>query len=237
MFSSARIPSKKLRIIGLAVVIGSAGLGAGMPQASAGPNSGWQANKNYMPNGCVGKTLFDAMYLSYDRGWQFCDQWHKWYITYGPGSRGGVNGPSGLAGLAGRAAPAPAPAIVNVRAPAGHRAFINNSAGPVSARAQHLANVLDAAVPAITSMGGTRRSAVDMAGHPSGNAIDFMVPNNAVGDHVFNVARSQWHQLGIKYIIWEQRYYSSPTGGGSAMADRGSPTANHWDHVHINVIP
>ena len=41
--------------------------------------------------------------------------------------------------------------------------------------------------------------------------------------------------LNVKYVIWRQRI---DTGSGfRPMADRGSPTANHFDHVHVSFEP
>jgi hypothetical protein len=42
--------------------------------------------------------------------------------------------------------------------------------------------------------------------------------------------------LGVEYVIWEQRILTSPTGAWKAMADRGSATANHMDHPHVNYV-
>ncbi|MFD1528479.1 hypothetical protein [Pseudonocardia aurantiaca] len=67
--------------------------------------------------------------------------------------------------------------------------------------------------------------------HPGGLAVDFMV-NRATGDSLANCALKNMDELGIKYVIWEQRInYGS---GWSAMEDRGGVTANHFDHVHIS---
>jgi len=42
-------------------------------------------------------------------------------------------------------------------------------------------------------------------------------------------------ELGVSYVIWRQRI---DTGSGfRPMADRGSPTANHFDHVHVSFEP
>jgi hypothetical protein len=41
-------------------------------------------------------------------------------------------------------------------------------------------------------------------------------------------------ELGITYLIWKQRRWS-PGGSWVAMEDRGSATANHYDHVHVSV--
>jgi hypothetical protein len=38
------------------------------------------------------------------------------------------------------------------------------------------------------------------------------------------------------YVIWEQKIWDSrnPGAGWKPMADRGSITQNHYDHVHIS---
>jgi endonuclease/exonuclease/phosphatase family metal-dependent hydrolase len=70
-----------------------------------------------------------------------------------------------------------------------------------------------------------------------------MVPPTAAGrakgDALAEYAKANADQLGIDYIIWWQRIWSSqrPGEGWRPMADRGSATANHRDHVHINVLP
>jgi hypothetical protein len=70
--------------------------------------------------------------------------------------------------------------------------------------------------------------------HPSGRALDFMV-NRATGDQLAACAIRNREALGISYVIWRQRI---DTGSGfRAMEDRGSPTANHFDHVHVSFKP
>lgn len=67
--------------------------------------------------------------------------------------------------------------------------------------------------------------------HPLGLALDFMVDTgtgNALADHVLANRRA----FGVTYVIWRQRYNDG--SGWSAMEDRGSPTANHMDHVHVS---
>ena len=42
-------------------------------------------------------------------------------------------------------------------------------------------------------------------------------------------------ELGIEYLIWKQRIWRPATSNSwRGMSDRGSPTANHMDHVHAN---
>ncbi|MCV7097646.1 hypothetical protein H7H99_21600, partial [Mycobacterium kubicae] len=40
--------------------------------------------------------------------------------------------------------------------------------------------------------------------------------------------------LGVTYVIWQQRYNDG--NGWSTMENRGSPTANHMDHVHVSFL-
>ncbi|MEV5409078.1 hypothetical protein AB0K60_09600 [Thermopolyspora sp. NPDC052614] len=86
----------------------------------------------------------------------------------------------------------------------------------------------------------------DPGEHGVGRACDFMMSPGgrpAAGDDLERGnALAEWcikngRQIGIMYIIWQQRYYDIRTGGGwRMMADRGSPTANHYDHVHVSVL-
>ncbi|OMQ16083.1 hypothetical protein A7K94_0204950 [Modestobacter sp. VKM Ac-2676] len=136
-------------------------------------------------------------------------------------------------------APAPAPAAVQslVAAPQSAVARITNTAGPVR---PHVASAADAVVSNVpgaggVTIGGTRPGAADMNGHPAGLALDFMVMSDAaLGDAVVQYHVANWDELGVKYIIWQQRMLSSPTGSWSPMADRGSVTANHFDHPHVS---
>jgi hypothetical protein len=116
-------------------------------------------------------------------------------------------------------------------------AKISNSAGPVSSRVQAAANAVVSNVPGADriTLGGTRASAADPSGHPSGNALDYMVMSNAaLGDAIVEYHRAHWDELGVEYIIWQQRMLSSANGSWKGMEDRGSGTANHMDHPHVN---
>jgi tartrate dehydratase beta subunit/fumarate hydratase class I family protein len=107
----------------------------------------------------------------------------------------------------------------------------------VKPRAQAAANAVVANVPGAAgiTIGGTRASAVDPHGHPSGLALDFMVGSNAaLGDAVAQYQIAHWNELGVEYIIWQQKILTSPTGAWKQMENRGSATANHMDHVHAN---
>ena len=67
--------------------------------------------------------------------------------------------------------------------------------------------------------------------HSGGNAFDVMVGSKAEGDRV---AADALRQPGVDYVIWWQRTWR-PDGSSDAMGDRGSPTQNHMDHVHVHV--
>jgi hypothetical protein len=70
--------------------------------------------------------------------------------------------------------------------------------------------------------------------HPTGLALDFMVGSKK-GDDLADYAMANAARLGIKYIIWKQRIWNRDKGlSWKPMEDRGNPTANHMDHVHIS---
>lgn len=70
-----------------------------------------------------------------------------------------------------------------------------------------------------------------MSDHPSGHAVDFMV-DRATGDRLAACALRNRAALGITYVIWRQRINFGK--GWQSMEDRGSVTANHYDHVHVS---
>jgi hypothetical protein len=83
--------------------------------------------------------------------------------------------------------------------------------------------------------------------HPLGRACDFMLSTGGVmpsapwvqrGYEVAQWAQANAAQLGIMYIIYRQRIWDirMASAGWVTMPDRGSITANHYDHVHISVF-
>jgi hypothetical protein len=83
--------------------------------------------------------------------------------------------------------------------------------------------------------------------HPLGRACDFMLSSGGVMPSASKVqlgyAIAAWAQanasrLGIMYIIYRQKIWDIriSSSGWVPMADRGSITANHFDHVHISVF-
>ena len=89
----------------------------------------------------------------------------------------------------------------------------------------------------ITNIGGYR--AGDWGDHGAGNAVDVMTKSFAEGDAVAAFAQANARQFNIKYIIWKQRIWFPGNGPDQWrwMADRGSITENHYDHVHLSVNP
>ncbi|WP_133059064.1 MULTISPECIES: hypothetical protein [unclassified Nocardioides] len=70
--------------------------------------------------------------------------------------------------------------------------------------------------------------------HAQGIAMDIMV----AGDRGWQVAeflREYSSEFGVNYLIHAQRIWSvgRSAEGWRAMEDRGSVTANHYDHVHV----
>ena len=90
-----------------------------------------------------------------------------------------------------------------------------------------------AAFPELTTYGGQ-----DGHGeHVNGQAIDFMVPNSDVGQRLADYLYANHAQFDLFDIIWSQTIWTIERSGEGfrPMEDRGSPTANHFDHVHIMV--
>ena len=89
------------------------------------------------------------------------------------------------------------------------------------------------AFPALTTYGG-----YDAHGeHSSGRAIDFMVGDPSLGQAVADWARAHASELDLYDVIWAQHIWTPvrASEGWRLMPDRGSATANHYDHVHISV--
>lgn len=84
--------------------------------------------------------------------------------------------------------------------------------------------------PEITTYGSLRSDGE----HAQGIAMDIMV----TGDRGWEVAefiRKYSSELGVNYVIHARRIWSVQRSaeGWRPMADRGSVTANHFDHVHV----
>jgi hypothetical protein len=72
--------------------------------------------------------------------------------------------------------------------------------------------------------------------HYDGRAIDVMV-SGSYGQQIADWLRVNASSLQIRDIIYAQRIWTPDRAaeGWRYMEDRGSPTANHYDHVHVAV--
>jgi len=84
--------------------------------------------------------------------------------------------------------------------------------------------------PQVASYGG-------LAGrgeHATGHSLDIMV-RGQLGWDIAAFLQANRVELGISYLIYEQRIWTVQRGGEGwrGMSDRGGATANHYDHVHV----
>lgn len=93
----------------------------------------------------------------------------------------------------------------------------------------------------ITNIGGYREPD-GYNEHSTGNALDVMIPNAQskeginLGNSVLAWALKNAKAIGLTGAIWRQTSYGYGNGfdaNGKPMEDRGNPTANHFDHVHL----
>jgi hypothetical protein len=73
--------------------------------------------------------------------------------------------------------------------------------------------------------------------HADGRAIDIMTSGD-MGYQIAEWLRANAGALGIRDIIYSQRIWTpeQASAGWRYMSDRGSTTANHYDHVHVAVF-
>jgi len=125
-------------------------------------------------------------------------------------------------------------------APQGKSPIVGDNVTP---RMRNVRTIIDQKFGPFPTIGCFRAGDQD---HGTGTACDFMestggkMPSAAAqahGDRGAQYAIDHASSLGVKYIIWKQRIYDIRAGGGwDPMEDRGSITANHFDHVHISVL-
>lgn len=67
--------------------------------------------------------------------------------------------------------------------------------------------------------------------HHTGDAMDVMVSDLERGNSIRDLALQN---PNTRHVIWQQKTWL-PGGEIQDMPDRGNPTENHYDHVHINI--
>lgn len=117
-------------------------------------------------------------------------------------------------------------------APAGGGACTASPPSGVVAEAMVVFELVCANFPSITSYGGWRGDGE----HSDGHAIDIMVSGEE-GWQVAEFLRAHAAELNLYDVIYSQRIFTQERAseGWRYMSDRGSTTANHYDHVHVAV--
>lgn len=87
--------------------------------------------------------------------------------------------------------------------------------------------------PGVSSYGGWRSGG---GNHSGGRALDIMV-STGLGNEIAAYLQAHAAELGITELITQQRIWTTDRAGEGWrwMEDRGSATANHYDHVHVSV--
>ena len=103
-------------------------------------------------------------------------------------------------------------------------------ASGVSSHIVAIHNAVCANFPEISTY-GTFRSDGE---HSQGIAVDIMVSGSR-GWEIAEFIRANYAALGVNYLIYEQKIWSVDRSGEGwrGMSNRGSATANHFDHVHV----
>ncbi len=103
----------------------------------------------------------------------------------------------------------------------------------VSASIKKVHQAVCARFPQISTY-GTLRSDGE---HGQGRAVDIMI-SGAAGWEVAEFIRANYAELGVSYLIYSQKIWSVERSGEGwrGMSNRGSVTANHYDHVHVTVF-
>lgn len=102
-----------------------------------------------------------------------------------------------------------------------------------------IAQAIQEQFPEVQTIGGWRPSD-PYPDHPSGRAVDVMIPDykttrgKNLGSEINDYILDNADFFNVEYSIWAQTYHPA-NGASNRMEDRGSDTQNHFDHVHITV--
>jgi hypothetical protein len=100
----------------------------------------------------------------------------------------------------------------------------------------HIYRSVCALFPAVNSYGGWRAGGLPF--HKNGRAVDIMLTphkESALGHRIANYLIAHAKAFNINHIIFEQHIWTPQNPHWRKMADRGSITANHFNHVHVAI--
>jgi len=102
----------------------------------------------------------------------------------------------------------------------------------LTSRAVYVYRSVCHAFPMISSYGGWDNHGE----HSSGRALDIMTSDVALGNAIAAFLQAHAAELHLYDILWRQRIWTQERSGEGwrPVADRGSATANHYDHVHVS---
>lgn len=100
-----------------------------------------------------------------------------------------------------------------------------------------------------TSFGTIRSGSV---GHSSGRAVDVMIPNYksassiAAGDRIAQFLLDNRQQLGVSYLIWQDKIWLGPSKGwepystsgkyGTQFTNNWTDNTRHMNHIHVETF-
>lgn len=111
----------------------------------------------------------------------------------------------------------------------------------LTSKAKRVANTVRNKWRSIKFIGGWRPGSAYSSDHPAGRAIDVMIPkwkkNAGLGWSIakYFANKKNAKKYKIHYVIFRQQIWTVQTPRWRHMSNRGSATANHYDHVHISV--
>jgi len=102
--------------------------------------------------------------------------------------------------------------------------------GPVRPHAQAFADAIDEKFGAVAKTYGGHSPTKD-------RALDIW-DTGADLEAVVAFALENWTRYGVMYVIYRQQIYNPEIAPRwRTMEDRGTPTNNHFDHVHVSFQP
>lgn len=108
----------------------------------------------------------------------------------------------------------------------------------VEPHVRQVACALDEQFPGIVDLLGVGPGSVHGSDHPRGLAVDVVINQDRVtGDAIAACAARHFDDWGLSYVLWRQADLDKEGGEFEPMANRGSPTANHYNHVHLSFHP